>query len=106
MGLWTLAVVDLGISSDEFWRLTPREFFALINRKEQRDRLENYRAGLGAAAVFNVNRSKRTSKVWSPFDFFGESQRDGAQDPQEVYDQLQRVVQAMGSRAHPIYKAK
>lgn len=32
-----IARVDLGISSDEFWRLTRRQFFALMERRAYRD---------------------------------------------------------------------
>lgn len=39
MSLWALARIDLGLSSDEFWALTPREFSFLAARHAERIKL-------------------------------------------------------------------
>lgn len=36
MSLWALARIDLGLSSEEFWSLTPREFSFLAARHAER----------------------------------------------------------------------
>lgn len=69
--MWAFGRLDIGLSDAEFWDMTIEEFTALSKRQKQRERMLNYRAGITAAAVLNVNRGK-TQEAVSPFDFFGE----------------------------------
>lgn len=69
--MWSFARQTLGLDSEEFWGLTPREFAALTERYQEQQELLNYRAGIAPAAVYNVNRSKRTDPLIDPFVFFG-----------------------------------
>ena len=64
-------MVDFGLSSDEFGRLTLREFDALVRRKSSRDDLESLRFGMIAAAVYNTMRRKKSDKVFKATDFIG-----------------------------------
>jgi hypothetical protein len=63
------AHVWLGLDAGEFWSLTLEEFSALIEAHEAKMRLENYRAGLAPAAIYNTAMGKR-NKTIQPLDFF------------------------------------
>jgi len=43
----------------------------------------NYRAGLAASAIYNVNRGKKRQKMIQPLDFFGRKRRT-AQGTEEI----------------------
>lgn len=60
------------MSSEEFGRLTPRLFAALLDRKQESERAQNLRAGLIAASIYNANPyRKQGSPAIKPEDFFG-----------------------------------
>ncbi len=71
--LWSHALVA-GISNDLFWELTVREIEVVLNRREEEERRENLRAGLIAAAIYNVHR-KRGTPAFHPRDFIRERPR-------------------------------
>lgn len=50
--------------------MTPGELIALGDALKEKRRLENYRSGLIAAAIYNVHRGKRSQKPIKPLDFF------------------------------------
>lgn len=61
--------------TDRVWQTTtPRELSLLLTKRaeieEARQKRDDMRAGLVAAAIYNVNRAKKTDRVWSPADFF------------------------------------
>lgn len=47
--MWSVARFDLGLAEPEFWRLTPRQYVALLARWERREEMANARAGLRPA---------------------------------------------------------
>jgi hypothetical protein len=49
--------------------MTPREYDALARCYRDKERLENYRAGLAPATVLNAFRKENTQPV-EPLDFF------------------------------------
>lgn len=59
----------MGWSKEEFWRSTPAEYFACLDRYEVRIKREDYRAGLIAATIVNIYQSKDAEQL-QPFDFF------------------------------------
>ena len=61
--------MHLGLSDDEFWDLTSREFHALMDARLHDD-LTNYRAALPAAATYNANPYLKVKKPVKPLDFF------------------------------------
>lgn len=48
--LWAVGRYDLGLGTEEFWSLTPRQFRLLVERKHEAERAEYWRAALGAWA--------------------------------------------------------
>jgi hypothetical protein len=69
--------------------MVPRELIALADSYKEKQRLANYRAGIVAAAIYNVNRSKKTQQPIKPFDFF-EARR--ISDPQALLIQLTAIA--------------
>lgn len=73
---WAVGRQLLGLTSEEFWSLTPVEFDALLEAQRDEQRFWNFRAGLPAAAIYNCSpRKKGDRKIWQPLDFFGDRQR-------------------------------
>ena len=54
----------------------------------------NYRAGLAASAVYNVNRGKKRQKMIQPLDFFGRKRRT-AQSTEEISASLNLLYSSM-----------
>lgn len=65
-----MARVEFGISEDEFWELTLREFVTLADRYRERERRADYRAGIIASLIFNAHRTESADPM-EPGDFFG-----------------------------------
>ena len=62
----------LALTSAEFWDLTPREFFALLDFHNEQERLLNYRAGIGPSTYFNLKRDPAKQDPIHALDFFEE----------------------------------
>lgn len=61
--------MDLGLSDAEFWGLTLRTLYALLERWEAVQRRADLRIGLLASLLFNKDR-KRGAKAMTAEDFF------------------------------------
>lgn len=65
-------MIDFGLTDAQFWRLTPAQFSSLADRYDQRYDQErrhlDFLAGIIAATIANVNRSK-SQKAFKPEDF-------------------------------------
>lgn len=66
--MWSVAVGDLGLTSAQFWALTPVQFFALCERKKQELYREDLRMGILASLTANIHRGKNQS-AFKPQDF-------------------------------------
>ncbi len=75
MALWASAVYDLGIPEERFWRLTFREYDALLERQKVHQGWQDYRAALICSVIASVNSSRRT---YTPADFM-----PGLREPKE-----------------------
>lgn len=61
----------MGLSDEDFWRLTPREFNALARAREAEQRNWDARFGLLAAILANAHRDpKKRAAPFEPKDFF------------------------------------
>ncbi len=56
--LWAIGRYDLGLSDDEFWRLTPAQFAALCDRMEAEREHAEYCAALVIAEMGNMQRAE------------------------------------------------
>jgi hypothetical protein len=63
-----MACHHLGMSTDEFFRLTPRQFDLLMQQHRERVEYEEYMAGLLAATVANFSMGA-PKKPLEPADF-------------------------------------
>lgn len=66
--MWSIARYDLSLTSDEFYALTPRQFDALLKRKEHADTIQEFLFGqlASVAANFSMSRPKNPT---TPQDF-------------------------------------
>lgn len=58
--MWSVARCDLGLSDEQFWRLTPRLWAALVARYEEQQDRDDWRCGQIAAIIANSNRNAKT----------------------------------------------
>jgi len=49
---------DLGLGDEEFWRLTPRQYSALVERLEEQKRWESWQTGLICSTLANIFAKK------------------------------------------------
>jgi hypothetical protein len=83
------------LSEDEFWSMTPREYEALISRKQVEQRGEDYRTAAIICATYNVWRDSKYPPL-TPEDILGKQEK-----MQTVEDMLVMVKQlhvAMGGK--------
>jgi hypothetical protein len=66
--MWSIARYDLNLTSDEFYALTPRQFNALLKRKEHADTMREFLFGQLASVTANFSMA-RPKKPTTPQDF-------------------------------------
>jgi hypothetical protein len=63
--------VELGVTEQRFWTMTPRMFHALHRRYWQGEKRADYRAGVVASLLANIHRDeKKRPTAYKPEDFF------------------------------------
>lgn len=55
-----MGVYDFGLTSEQFWALTPPQYAALAERHDHATEQDEYRAGIVASTIANTNRGKDT----------------------------------------------
>ncbi len=102
--MWAMARIDLDLDECSFWRLTPRQFDALIRRKNleydllrQREERADYRAALLCSVIVNVNRPKNKKRA-RPEDFLGKKKEKKRSTWQEQLAIVERLNIALGGR--------
>lgn len=102
--MWAMARVDLGLDESSFWRLTPRQFDALIRRKNQeydllrqREERADYRVALLCSVIVNINRPKNKKRA-KPEDFLGRTKEKKRTTWQEQLAFVERLNIALGGR--------
>jgi hypothetical protein len=76
--------VDLGLTSEQYWNLTPREFGHLRERWQARETREDRRTALIACILANVNRDpKRRAQPFEIEDFM-----PGAKKRQQTVEEM------------------
>jgi len=104
VGLWALARGALGLSSEEFWTCTPRQFDELravvMREKEAWAERGDFHAGVVAATIANVNRGK-DQKAFTPLDFMPgkkKAQQKKRQTPEEQLAIARAITRANGGK--------
>lgn len=95
--LWSVGRVDLGLSEDEFWGLTPLEFDTLLKRNNLKLEREDFRAGIIASTIANANRDpKKKPDPWTAADFMPTRNGKPRQKRQTWQEQLE-IVKALNA---------
>jgi hypothetical protein len=100
--LWASGRYDLGLTEDEFWNLTLKEFNALLVRFKDAQDWQNYRAAMICAVVANtVRSSKKKARAWTPSDFMPIRERKVMTDKQ-MFAQVQANNALLGGKVEEV----
>ena len=64
-------VVTLALPEHTFWDTTPKVFEAYSSAHKRNEDRADYRAGVVASTIVNVNRGNKRGRPVQPQDFFG-----------------------------------
>ena len=81
--MWSVAVYDLGLTTEQFWALTPAQFTTLVDRKEADDKRQDIRTGMIVCTMINIMNGKKGKKV-GPLEVMGYDKEDGGNDTPKV----------------------
>lgn len=87
-----MAIYDLGLTSSEFWELTPAQFQALLKRQEMHESLDDYRSAQIACILVNVNRKSgsKASEVTEFMPTFRDKTKK-EMTPEEIMNHLKSI---------------
>ena len=94
MRLWAVARYDLRLTEEEFWRLTPRQFFALQDRWLNEVEIRDYHAALVATILANIHRPK-TKKPFKITDLMPDRRGRKAAEPKQTWQQQLALVKQL-----------
>lgn len=90
--MWAIGVFDFGLSSEQFWKLTPAQFEALSRRHEIVRQQDDLGFGIVASTVANCHRNpKKRRKPYEPADFMP---KYGGESKQKKKKQTSREMRA------------
>lgn len=72
--MWAVGIYDLGLTNEQWERLTLRRYDALVKRFSNKLEREDLRIAKLSAVAYNANRVKRkgnNKRPWSVDDFMG-----------------------------------
>jgi len=88
----------LELSEDDFWRLTMREYDALLRRRNMNQEGEMYRAAFIVSSIYNVNRDvKKKPEPFRPEDFMAK-RATSKQTPEDMLEMVKHLHAAFGGR--------
>lgn len=94
--MWSIGVGSLGLSSQDFWRLTLAQFNALISRYNDEQRRRDYRAAQICSVLAEIYRDrKKRVKPFSPQDFMVPEEKEEMDNP-KMKRALERISQILG----------
>jgi len=73
--IWAIGRYDLGLNEKDFWRLTFKEFDALVKRLNFRKKEQQYQVASILATLHNVHRTSKSDKIFKPEDFLEEKKQ-------------------------------
>jgi hypothetical protein len=96
MRLWSIARVDLGLGSDEFWGLAPCQFVELLRRKELQITRDEWGSGLVASALYNIfTRKKRSDRIVKPQDLMPSFVNKEKESSGKSMEQMMAIAKAI-----------
>ena len=100
--MWASGRFDLGLTEDEFWNLTLKEFNALSARFKDAQDWQNYRAAMICCVVANTVRTKTKKPLpWVPSDFMPTRERKQMTDKQ-MFAQVQAINAILGGKVEEV----
>jgi len=89
--------MDLGLTDEEFWRLTPRELDALSKRTVARRDREDYQVALLCAVIANT-APRRRKRPFKPEDFLPKRRARTRQTPEQMLRVIEMLNAALGGQ--------
>lgn len=103
-GLWSLGRIDLSLSEEEFWALSPIQFDAMCKRLEAQQYNQLYGSAMICAKLHNVNRTKDedpilTAEMFMPGEIGDAARHQLARDQKEfLRDKIRLGVKMLGGK--------
>lgn len=103
MRLWSIARVDLGLGSDEFWQLAPCQFVELLRRRELQILRDEWGPGLIAATMYNVwTRRKKSDRIVKPESLMpsliGKDEKPVGKSVEQMMAMAKAITKDLGGR--------
>jgi len=92
--LWAFGRYDLGLSEEEFWSLTLREYSALADRFKDAQKWLDYRTALICSTIYNMLRGSQ--KALMPEYFMPGSKKRERQTPEQMLVTMNVYAAAYG----------
>lgn len=86
----------MGLTEDEFWRLTPRQFTAILKRHTEKLRRSDYGIASLIAAIYNAPHRDPKGKWVTADDFLGHKDRHPVQTPEQQLQFIRMFNAAAG----------
>ena len=82
--MWAIAVYDLGLTTEEFFRLTLPRFNDLVERFELLQTRADFRAAQICTTAASIMGKKPDGSAFSPGDFFPTLRNEESMKPKEM----------------------
>ena len=96
--MWSVGVGHLGLTTEEFWRLTPREYMKLARRFHEKHRMEMTGSAIIASILYNTNKGKHDAALTA--DDFLPSWKNPQKSvtPDDIVSKIERIHNALGGK--------
>lgn len=96
LDLWAVGIYDLGLSEEQFLRLTMKELDALCKRKKQNDRRIESHSALVACMIHNTHCGPKNVLDIDDFMTTKEPKQSKPQTAQEMQNAARMITAALG----------
>jgi len=95
--LWSVGRFDLGLGDVDFWRLTLRQYDALVKRLIFNNELRQWETARLMAAIYEQNRNpKKKPSAFSASDFMPRKN-----DPSSLLEKVKGINRMLGGKMIP-----
>ena len=96
--MWSIGVVHFGLTTEEFWQLTLREYMKLSRRFHEKHRMDMSGSAVVASLIYNTNRGKHDAALKAE-DFLPHWKNPRkTMNPDEVVSKIERIHTALGGK--------
>lgn len=88
-------MVELGLRTEEFWRLTPYELTLLQRRRDAAERRAWQRTAALCAVIANRFRSRKEKRAYRVEDFMPRTERPRRMSPAEQYAVIRQLHEGL-----------